>query len=146
VTGKYQHGGVRRCGGTGDGVTLIDPGWTSEQSLTVTALPSSVEGVLVLRVVGEVDLATVGHLRAQLRHYIPSKYRGVVLDCTGVPFLAACGIGLLVEMAEQARAEGMTLRLVARSRLVQRALELTLADLLISGASTVAEAVAQCAA
>jgi anti-sigma B factor antagonist len=146
VTGKYQHGGVRRCGGTGDGVTLIDPGWAPEQSLTLTALPSSVEEVLVLRVVGEVDLATVGHLREQLRHYIPSKHRGVVLDCTGVSFLAACGIGLLVEMAEQARAEGMTLRLVVRSRLVQKALQLTLADLLISGASTVAEAVAQCAA
>ncbi|MDQ3824675.1 MAG: STAS domain-containing protein [Actinomycetota bacterium] len=143
---KYQHAGVRRSGRTGDGVTLIDPGWAPEPSLTVTALPSSVEGVWVLRVVGEVDLATVGRLREQLHHYIPGEHRGVVLDCTGVSFLAACGIGLLVETAERACAEGMTLRLVVRSRLVQRALEVTLADLLISGASTVAEAVAQCAA
>ena len=69
----------------------------------------------------------------------------MVLDCTGVSFLAACGIGLLIEIADQARAEGMALRLVAQSRLVQRALEITLADQLISRASTVAEAVAQCA-
>lgn len=145
MIGKYQHAGARRCGKTGDGVMLIGPGWVSEQCLTVTALPSSVEGVLVLRVVGEVDLATVGRLREQLHRYIPSEHRGVVLDCTGLSFLAACGIGLLVETAEQARAEGMTLRLVAPSRLVQRALEVTLADLVIPRASTVAEAVAQCA-
>jgi anti-sigma B factor antagonist len=143
VTGKYQHAGVRRCGATGDGVPLIDPGWAAERSLTVTALPSSVQ---VLRVVGEVDLATVGRLREQLHHYIPGEHRGMVLDCTGVSFLAACGIGLLVEKAEQARAGGMTLRLVVRSRVVQRAIEATLADLLISQAGTVAEAVAQCAA
>ena len=142
---KYQYDAVRCCGGIGDGVTLIDPGWAPEQSLTVTALSSSVEGVLVLRLVGEVDLATVGRLREHLHHYLPSAHRGVVLDCTGVSFLAACGIGLLVETAKRARGEGVALRLVAQSRLVQRALEVTSADQLVSRAPTVAEAVAQCA-
>jgi anti-sigma B factor antagonist len=144
VIGKYQHYGARRRGGINDGVTRISPGWAPEQSLTVTALSTSVAGVLVLRVVGEVDLATVGRLREQLHHYVPSKHRAVALDCTGVSFLAACGVGLLVETADRARAEGMALRLVVQSRLVQRALEVTLADQLISRASTVAEAVAQC--
>ena len=142
---KYQYDAVRCCGGIGDGVTLIDPGWAPEQSLTVTALSSSVEGVLVLRLVGEVDLATVGRLREHLHHYLPNAHRGVVLDCTGVSFLAACGIGLLVETAKRARGEGMALRLVAQSRLVQRALEVTSADQLVSRTPTVAEAVAQCA-
>jgi anti-sigma B factor antagonist len=114
--------------------------------LTVTALSSCVEGVLVLRVVGEVDLATVGRLREQLRNYIPSKHRGVVLDCTEVSFLAACGIGLLVEIAEQARAAGMALQLVTQSRLALRALEVTMADQFISRFSTVAEALARCLA
>lgn len=112
MIGKYQRKGARRRGAIDDGVTLISPGWAPEQSLTVTALSSCVEGVLVLRVVGEVDLATVGRLREQLRNYIPSKHRGVVLDCTEVSFLAACGIGLLLEIAEQARATGMALQLV----------------------------------
>jgi anti-sigma B factor antagonist len=145
VIGKSQHESARRCGAIGDGVTLISPGWAPEQSLTVTALPSFAEGVLVLRVIGEVDLVTVGQLREQLHNYVPVEDRGVVLDCTGVSFLAACGIGLLAEIADRARAEGMALRLVVESRLVQRALEITLADQLISRASTVAEAVAQCA-
>ena len=144
MIGKSQHESARRCGAIGDGA-LISPGWAPEQSLTVTALPSFAEGVLVLRVVGEVDLVTVGRLREQLQNYVPGEHRGVVLDCTGVSFLAACGIGLLAEIADRARAEGMALRLVAESRLVQRALEITLADQLIPRASTVAEAVAQCA-
>lgn len=146
MIGKYQRKGARRRGGIDDGVTLISPGWARGQSLTVTALSSCVEGVLVLRVVGEVDLATVGRLREQLRNYIPSKHRGVVLDCTEVSFLAACGIGLLVEIAEQARAAGMALQLVTQSRLALRALEVTMADQFISRSSTVAEALARCLA
>jgi hypothetical protein len=53
-------------------VTLIKSGWVPETLLTVTALPSSVEGVVVLRVVGEVDLATVGWLREHLHKYLSS--------------------------------------------------------------------------
>jgi anti-sigma B factor antagonist len=126
-------------------MALSSPRWAPDQSLTVTVLSSCVSGVVVLRVVGEVDLATVGRLRAQLHHYLPSAHRGLVLDCTEVSFLAACGIGLLVETAEQTRAAGMALHLVAQNRLVLRALEITMADQLICRASTVAEALAQCA-
>jgi anti-sigma B factor antagonist len=137
---------VRRCVGLGDRVTLISPGWAPEEFLTVTALAFSAQGLVVLRVVGEVDLATVGWLREHLHKYMSSDYRGVILDCTKVSFLAACGIGLLVEIAERARAEGMALRLVAQTPLVLRALEVALADQLVPRAATVAEAVAECTA
>jgi anti-sigma B factor antagonist len=112
--------------------------------LTVTAVPSA--GVLVLRVVGEVDLGTVEPLRECLRKYVPGDHRGVVLDCTRVSFLAACGIGLLVETADRARLGGMALRLVAPGRMARRILEVTLADQLVPHAPTVAEAVTQCVA
>ena len=114
--------------------------------MTVTALPTSVEGVLVLRVVGEVDLVTADRLREQLPKYLRSGCRGLVLDFTGVSFLAGCGIGVLIEIADQARTEGIVLRLVAHSRVVLRALEVSQANQQISRASTVAEAVARCAA
>ncbi|HEX8759047.1 MAG TPA: STAS domain-containing protein [Pseudonocardiaceae bacterium] len=127
-------------------MTLISPGWAPEKFLTVTALASSARGVVVLRVVGEVDLATLGHLREHLHKYVSSDDRGLVLDCTEVSFLAACGISLLVEIAERARAQGMALRLVAQTPLVLRALQAALADQLIPRAPTVAEAVTQCAA
>jgi anti-sigma B factor antagonist len=123
---------------------LIGAGSFAEKWLTVTALPSSDDRVLVLRVVGELDLATVGRLQEYLHEQLLGAYRGVVLDCTEMSFLAACGIGLLVEIADQARAEGMELRLVAQSRVVLRALEVTGVDQQVPRAATVAEAVAQC--
>ncbi len=65
---------------------------------------------------------------------------------TKVSFLAACGIDVLVDIAEQARAEEMALWLVTQARLVLPALQVTSADQLVPPAATVAEAVAQCAA
>ena len=147
MTAKYQHRGASwRRSGSGDRVTRSSQAWATERSLTVTALASSVAGVVVLRVIGEVDLITVGLLREQLPKDLHSDCRGLVLDFTGVSFLAGCGIGVLVEIAEQARADGITLRLVARRRVVLRALEVSLANQQIPQASTVAEAVVQCAA
>ena len=120
------------------------PDTATDKQLTVTVLPHSEDGVVVLRVVGEIDLATVGRLRDHLHKQLSGAYRVVIVDCTGVSFLAACGIGLLIEIADRARAEGMALWLVANGRVVLRALEVTGADKLVPHASTVAQAVAQC--
>ncbi|HEU0127011.1 MAG TPA: STAS domain-containing protein, partial [Pseudonocardiaceae bacterium] len=116
------------------------PDTATDKQLTVTILPSSEEGIVILRVVGEVDLATVGRLRDHLDKQVPGAYRVVIVDCTGVSFLAACGIGLLIEMADRALAEGMALWLVANGRVVPRALEVTGADKLVPHASTVEQA------
>ena len=120
------------------------PDTTTDKQLTVTVLPHAQEGVVVLRVVGEIDLATVGRLRDRLHTQVPGAYRVVIVDCTGVSFLAATGIGLLIEIADRARAEGMALWLVANGRVVLRALEVTGADKQVSHANTVAQALAQC--
>lgn len=120
------------------------PDTTTDRQLTVTVLPSPEGGVVVLRVVGELDLATVGRLRDHLDKQVPGVYRVVIVDCTGVSFLAACGIGLLLETADRALAGGMALWLVANGRVVLRALEVTGADKVIPLASTVTQAVAQC--
>jgi len=122
---------------------LIAIGSASER-LTVTALPCSEQGVLALRVLGAVDLATVGPLRKCLNKELSGLHRAVVLDCNGVTFLAVCGITLLLDINDQAHAKGVTLRLVAQCRVVLRALEVTGMDGLIPRAATVAEAVAQC--
>jgi anti-sigma B factor antagonist len=113
--------------------------------LTVTILSCSAENVLVLHVAGEIDLRTVERLRECLYgHLSGGAYRGIVLDCTEVTFLAGCGIGLLVEIVDRARCARMEIRLVARTRAVLRALEVTGADELVPRAATVADAVAQC--
>lgn len=82
--------------------------------------------------------------RGHVDEHLSDAHRGVVLDCTAVCVLAGCGIGLLVEIADQARADGRPLRLVAHSRLVLRALEVTGTDELVAHTATVAEAIAQC--
>ena len=114
--------------------------------MTVTALPCCADNVLVLRVVGEIDLCTVERLREYLdSHLSGGAYRGMVLDCAKVSFLAACGISLLVEIVDRARHAQVQIRLVTRSRAVLRALEVTSVNELVPRADTVDEAVAQCA-
>jgi len=73
---RHRRGSSSSLRLAGDRVRLISPGWSPEQSLTVTARSSSAEGVLVLRVVGEVDLATVGSLREQLHPTCPASTEG----------------------------------------------------------------------
>ena len=123
---------------------LIGPGSAWKTPLTVMALPVREEGVLVLQMAGEIDLATVGQLQQYLYKHALGGPRGVVLDCTEVSFLAACGVSLLVEIADRSRAQGVALRLVAQSRAVLRALEVTGVNGLVPRAATVAEAVVQC--
>jgi anti-sigma B factor antagonist len=119
------------------------PDTTADKQLTVTVLPHSQEGVVVLRVVGEIDLATVGRLRDHMDKVL-GAYQVVIVDCTGVSFLAACGIGLLIEIVDRTRTEEMALWLVANGRVVLRALEVTGVDKQVPHASTVAQALAQC--
>ncbi|MGH3670710.1 MAG: STAS domain-containing protein [Pseudonocardiaceae bacterium] len=100
---------------------------------------------MVLQVAGEIDLLTIDRLQQNLHRHLSGACRGLVVDCTKVSFLAASGITLLVDLAERTRAEGVTLRLVAESRVVLRALKMTGTDDVVPRAFTVAEAVAQCA-
>jgi anti-anti-sigma factor len=96
--------------------------------------------VLVLQVAGEIDLATITRLRERLHEHVPGAHQMVILDFTEVSFLGACGISLLVEIAGQAHAAGIALRLVAPSRAVRRALAVTGVDKLIPPNATMANA------
>lgn len=105
----------------------IQPGPAAGDLLTVTAALAGEHGtVVVLRVTGEVDLSTVSALRQHLTEHLTAACRGVVLDFTGVTFLAGCGLGILAESVEWARGSGVALRLVAgNARSVLRPLEVT---------------------
>jgi len=118
--------------------------WQGGQALTVTALPCSADNVLVLQLSGDIDLCTVERLREYLDGHLSGAYRGMVLDCAEVSFLAACGIGLLVEIVDRARLAQVQIRLVAQSRAVLRALQVTGVNELVPRADTVDEAVALC--
>jgi anti-anti-sigma factor len=114
--------------------------------LIVTAAPADEhDTVVVLRVVGEIDLATVSTLRQHLTDHLAAPGGGLVIDLTAVTFLAGCGLGVLVETAERAHASGTILRLVTGdTRAVLRPLEATGLAETIPRADGIADAVRMC--
>lgn len=119
---------------------------TAGDLLAVTAAFADDHGaVVVLRVLGEVDLSTVGSLRQHLTDHLTTGCRGLVLDFTGVTFLAGCGLGILAEATEWARGNGVALRLVVGgARSVLRPLEVTGLAEVITQADSVDDAVLLC--
>ena len=87
-----------------------------------------VEGRLVLvRVEGELDNATAGTLSATLvdAEAAVSPPAPVVVDLTGVSFLGAAGLSVLVEHHERCVELGGALLIVPGSKAVRRAMALT---------------------
>jgi anti-sigma B factor antagonist len=115
----------------------------SDHLLTVIAEPH--EDVLVLQVTGEIDLATADTLRQHLTEHLASPWRGVVLDFTGVTFLAGRGLRVLTEAVELAEERDVTLRLVAGdARPVWRPLTATGLAETIPQAASVGDGIRRC--
>jgi anti-sigma B factor antagonist len=76
---------------------------------------------------GDLDLATAPWLRRVIieAQAAPGVRGTVVIDMSGVTFIDACGIGVLVSAHKRARARGGQLVLRDPSRCVSRLLELT---------------------
>jgi anti-anti-sigma factor len=75
-------------------------------------------GRLVVAATGELDIATVDQVRAELAARAPGK--GVVLDLSGVQFLDTSGIQVAVETWRASRDEGFELRIVRAAPQVHR--------------------------
>src|SRR5215212_5144831 len=58
------------------------------------------DDVVVVSVAGELDLATVPQLRAYLMHSTASRPAHLVVDLSAVTFLAARGIGVLMDVRD----------------------------------------------
>jgi anti-sigma B factor antagonist len=82
------------------------------------------EGVAIVAVAGEVDLATVGELRSTLDWVMAPPRAEVVVDLAAVEFIDASGLGALVGAAAAAARAGVRFRLQAPSPPVERVLEL----------------------
>jgi anti-sigma B factor antagonist len=83
-------------------------------------------GVAVVRVSGEVDVATCGVLRDGLLRVVGDEYyRGVVVNLAGVTFIDSTGIGVLLGVWHRARASDHSMALAAPSRHVQGILDTT---------------------
>ena len=92
--------------------------------LTVTVHPAP-PAASVLTVRGEVDMLTSTLLRDRLLTHVRDTVGQVVVDLTGVGFLAAAGLTVLMNAREAAVAAGVTLCLVASTRPVLLPLTIT---------------------
>jgi anti-sigma B factor antagonist len=81
---------------------------------------AQIDGMTVVSVTGEVDVANVRHLRRELLLAVRDDDRHVVVDLTGATYLDSAGLGALIGARRRLRASGgRTLHLVVnRDRLL----------------------------
>jgi len=84
-----------------------------------------VDGAVVLRSSGEIDMLTTPKMRNLLRELIETRPRVVVLDLTAVTFFASSGLATLVEARDAAADSGVRLHLACLNRSVRRPLQIT---------------------
>lgn len=77
-----------------------------------------VRGVPVSHVAGEIDMATVDAVRYELLTWLDDASSDVVIDLTGVTFMASAGLALLLDAAQHAQRCGVAFTLVAAHRAV----------------------------
>jgi len=100
-------------------------GDATDTILSVEPAAPSDDGRQVVRIGGEIDMLTAPRLRDALAPVVAVSGGDVVLDLDRVTFLGSNGLGVLVELAQQAEAAGTKFRLVCANRTVSRPLTLT---------------------
>ncbi|WP_433558232.1 STAS domain-containing protein [Pseudonocardia xinjiangensis] len=85
-------------------------------------------GTAVLEVEGEVDTLTAPRFSSAVDELMSSHEPTLVVDLSGVTFLASSGLAVLIQAAHRAEERSARLRLVAATRAVRRPLEITGTD------------------
>ncbi|MGW0249682.1 STAS domain-containing protein [Nocardia goodfellowii] len=95
----------------------------------------------VLTVAGEVDLATAPALETAIEGVLADQPRALIIDLTGVSFLASAGMAALVAAHQRAGA-ATTIAVVADGPATSRQLKMTSLDQVFSLYSTLDDALA----
>ncbi|MGW1068958.1 STAS domain-containing protein [Streptomyces aureus] len=117
---------------------IQDPaGAPARLSITQT----SVGGIRVLALGGEIDADTVSGLREALHLDETAALSRSVLDFSNVTFMDSSGVNILVAAFQRARASGGWIRMVAPTAPVQNVVEIVGLDTIIPSYPTVPEAI-----
>lgn len=108
---------------------------------TMTTTVEAHEGATVLTVSGEVDLATAPALENTIDAILTGKPAALIIDLTGVSFLASAGMATLVA-AHQRAGDTTTIVVVADGPATSRQLKMTSLDQVFALHPTLAEALA----
>ena len=120
------------------GAHVVGFGLTGEQLDTAITRPRP--GAVVLEVHGEVDTLTASAFEGAVDELVAGTESTLVIDLTGVRFLASSGLAVLIRAAHRAEERGVRLRLVTSNRAVRRPLEITGTDQLFEMHTDVAAA------
>ncbi len=82
-------------------------------------------GTAVVRVVGELDVATAPRLRQEAVRLVGLNINEVVLDLRGVDFIDSTGLGVIVGMVKRLRTHGGDLALVRGHDRVSKVFDIT---------------------
>jgi anti-sigma B factor antagonist len=83
------------------------------------------QGVPVITVVGEIDVATAPQLRESLHGVITQGQATIVLDLLGVTFLDSTALGVLVGGLKRCRELGGELHVVVADARIRKIFEIT---------------------
>ena len=90
---------------------------------SVVTYPTSIG--LRLAVSGEIDIATVDRLTAELDAALARRVPTIVVDLIGVTFMASAGVTALLNAYRRATADGIPLVVTNCGSTVERVLEIT---------------------
>ncbi|MBH0774757.1 STAS domain-containing protein [Nocardia bovistercoris] len=99
------------------------------------------DGATVLTVAGEVDLATAPALETAIEGILAAKPAALIIDLSGVSFLASAGMAALVA-AHQRAGQATTIAVVADGPATSRQLKMTSLDQVFALYSTLESALA----
>ncbi|MFI6174901.1 STAS domain-containing protein [Nonomuraea sp. NPDC051191] len=84
------------------------------------------EGFIVARAVGDLDYASAGPLKQQIREaWAMTQSGGLVVDLSGLTFCDSMGVGVLVLLLRQSREQQSTLVLSGMPPHLERVLDIT---------------------
>ncbi len=94
------------------------------QAFNISAIEAE-DGTAVLRIEGELELATVDEFDSALAKLEALSPRTIVVDCFSQTFIDSTGLEAFVEVQRRAQAAGRELVLIPGPKPVQRVFELT---------------------
>ena len=104
----------------------LDDQATPSPPLEVVRVSGYPNGVVVLRVCGELDLSTAPQLARHLRHHLEANPRGseFLVDLSGVRFLGAKGIAVLIDASRDADLFGCRFAIIGCRSIFVRILDI----------------------
>lgn len=111
--------------------TTSTPQQTGGDDFTVglsTGIDRPAADTAVLSVRGEIDSFTTPELEPALAELLDGPQQRLVIDLSGVSFLASSGLAALIRTAQRVEERGQRLALVVANRAVRRPLEVTGSD------------------